>query len=921
MANETVTPLPQDPLVDVVDPNGKQWTIPQSMVDKAVFQDKAFTLAPQSPFKLQDVGKDGRINAVAPNGSKVTLPNDPNILADALKPAGEGGGGFLLQSQHDREAEIAANPEIQKNMELFRKAQSFDTKANDELHKLHEHDDIFDENKRYKMIGPKGNALSVPYDQINHALASGYKFKDSNFQNAFDANIELAKQGQEGGGVGSIGQFSRAFLSTIPIVGTAVEGGLGKLNEVLPSSAIAGTLARHSEEYQALHPTATTAGTVVGIGSQLLAPEGLFGEAALAGKVGKAIKGAEALEQAPIIASIASNAAKGMLISAPQVADALINRDPKLAAESLAIGGIGGVIFGELPRLFNATTEKASIMAGERLPGAVDKGLASLGFNAQQATEESIMKMDQHAKSQLLDTLLEAGLKESSNAEGTMQALGKVAGGDAMKSLGKLDAVAEEKILTGHLSNELINVAGHGPAMVNAPPELEQAVTSLTQKMDKMFPEGTGKLQDVQKLVSELSEDIAKVKGASEVNNFKIQARDLIMNELFKAGDQAALNADAKTVAMWGQDKAMAQAASQMQGNFSSQLAQAGEVGAEKTTGGNILKDLALAATGHVPVVGHAAHVAAHALGVGRLPTFTDIAAEHVIPFAKNLFGKSDNAGIQNWIVKNADNPNISSYLTLSAIHNTHLNIGQIPEALRNPVIKSALFANNPDPLKSILGNEANGLSKSQQLDKLSNKISMLAGNDELRDKYLDGVTSMIAKNHPELAQSLKSELTNKIMATNKLLSGTSSTQPQAFQTPNKTPPSKDKMAEIQAGLNAIENPYSILAGLKDGKVSSKQVEIVKETHPAIYQEMVNQINKEAYSGKTPLSYQQRLSVSMITGQPMDQSLKIGAALQNTYAAAPPPAKRAAPKGSKGGHKTNAEKISGGYTAAQRLLK
>lgn len=921
-----------EPLVEVVDQHGTPGTLPQSQVQDAVFRDKLFKLAPVSPIKPQDIAEDSTVNVVNSDGISGTLPIDE--LTNATQPKSAGGGGYLLQSKHD----IYQDPEVDEIYNLFKTAYPSDllkeikdipthkpgegTQRQEEaLKKLTEKfKDVQSLDKDHPdqfLMSKNDHQISVPYEELDQARNAGYTFTDHKFQNLFDAIQRTHFDGTDQSAIETTRNVLQGMVSTIP--------GVNQLNQYIQKKVLTAdfydtlnrgySLSAFSPEAKDIYQTANTAGKAIGIGTQLLAPEGLLGEVALAGKAGKAIKAAKVLEESPVLASVLGHAAQGLVISTPQIADALIKNNPKLAAESLALGVLGGVVLGELPNALNAGSKKISQIAGEKLTGLADNALNSVG-----ATSD-VIKLESQAKQKIMDSLIEAGLKESATAEKTVKVLNEVSGGSQMSVLEKLEG-SGEKILTAPLTakiNGLVRIEENG---LKLSPELESAVSGLNQKIEKLFPEGEASLTKLQKLSSELTEGLGKIRSASEVNNFSIGARDLIMEELINAGDSAALKADARTAALWGEQKGIAQAATQMQVGFSDQIA-----AAEKLAGGELSKDLKdkLVEGG----VKHLFHAVGAAAGHAILPhvggwigsKIGGEIGESLAPFLKNII--PDSPG-KSWLLKNANNPDISSYLTMNAIHNTNLNISKIPEFVKNPVIKSVLFANHPEPIKDLLGSQANGLSKSQQFDRLSSKVALLAGNDQLRNQYLDSVANTMAKNHPELVSGLKAELQNRIMTTNTLLNSGNKEQPNAFQTAQKYTPSKDKMAEIESGLNAIRNPYSIMAGLKDGRVNAKQVELVKQTHPAIFQEIVNQINKEAYSGKTELNYQQRISASIITGQKLDPSLNITQPLQATYAQ---PTGGAASGGSSnnkgkkhGSGGIHADKVSS-YTAAQRISK
>lgn len=928
---------PPEAQIPVINKAGEKYWLPASQVQRAIFDDKAFTFEKPSPLKPTDLnGEKGRINVVDKDGKKLSITNIKTAeeLQQALKE-----GQWTLQSEYDRKND----PDYQENVELLK---SGDDKALTEKTK-----DISatDENGHYPMINYQtGSKVSLKdREDLIQARKAGYQFADPRFESLYQAHIDNGENKAE--------SFLRSGFkgATFGLSENVEDANIAISNALLKNSKrdeasnyraemLASTLNESNKGYQ-------QAGEIIGTAASLLTPEGVLGEAALAGKAAKGIKALKILEDAPIIANVLSHAAQGAIIAAPQAADAVIKGNPKLAAESLGLGAFGGIVLGKLGDV------AGNLLAGE---GQTNKILSAVGGGGEKAAAD-ILKLEGEAKNKIVSTLSEAGLKDTSNAEKTFQVLNNVSGGSKLSILDKLESVSE-KVSTSSLKGEIgaltQGVSSKALASGGLAPELESAIVTLQKKIEKIIPEGEASLTQVQKLSAEISESLGKISGA-EGKALTLQARDLVMKELIKTADIAASKANVATAAAWAEQKSIAQAAGALRGGFEAQILAAEKLAnqgteavskglidssklADKVVEGGLGKLKSLVETGFATAgatVGHAilpflpfigggvGATAGNKIGefvAGKLEAkYGGQAIEKATGSVKSFLEKVlPSSGGKNWLIKNAENPNISSYLTINAVHNTNQALKQIPEFLKNPLIKSSLMAINSDPIKSLLGEQANGLSKAQQFDRLSNKISMLAGNDQMRDQHLDDFSEMMAKNHPEVKAGLKTQLNDKIQAVNDLLHSGNKTEITAFQKQAKYVPTKDQMNKIEAGLNAIENPYVILDGLRSGKVSAQQVSLVKQIYPAIYQEMVNEINKEAFGGKTQLSHQQRISASMITGQPMDSSLKNVQSLQATYAQSQPQQNQPAPKKQGNSKPLKASKIAS-YTTSQRITQ
>lgn len=248
---------PEEPRVDVITKDGQLGTIPASQVQAAVFQKKAFTLAPDSPVKSTDFDQDGRLKVVTKDGQAGTInrPTDLQELSTALKK-----GQWTLQSEYDRKN----NPEYKKNKELVGDS-GFDYGLNDKLKKSgFSNATVVNADHQYLMIDPKsGIKVNVPYDDLKQARQAGFQFQDPSFENVYQVMIDKAKNHPQG--FDQFGQFAHSAVREMPIYST-IANQLTKHLEVSqsaePIALLQATVSQGEEEYQ----SAQKAGEIVGFG-------------------------------------------------------------------------------------------------------------------------------------------------------------------------------------------------------------------------------------------------------------------------------------------------------------------------------------------------------------------------------------------------------------------------------------------------------------------------------------------------------------------------------------------------------------------------------------------------------------------------------------------------------------------------------
>lgn len=84
----------------------------------------------------------------------------------------------------------------------------------------------------------------------------------------------------------------------------------------------------------------------------------------------------------------------------------------------------------------------------------------------------------------------------------------------------------------------------------------------------------------------------------------------------------------------------------------------------------------------------------------------------------------------------------------------------------------------------------------------------------------------------------------------------------------------------------AVDNPLSVLADAKSGKLTPEAVEAVKFVYPKIYEQLCDMVLRATVDAKRPLSYQESIRVGILLDRPTDWSMTPSAqkVIQGTYA-------------------------------------
>ncbi len=183
-------------------------------------------------------------------------------------------------------------------------------------------------------------------------------------------------------------------------------------------------------------------------------------------------------------------------------------------------------------------------------------------------------------------------------------------------------------------------------------------------------------------------------------------------------------------------------------------------------------------------------------------------------------------------------------------------------------------------------------------LDKLSDRVDDLSAHPEA----MMGVGGSIGHYLPQHQSALASTAQNAINYLNN--AKPMPTKPGVLDTPIE--PSADSIAGYFRTLGIAQQPLVTMGYMKDGSLKPKDVQDLKALYPALYGSMVQKINNnmiEHMSKDGQVPFKVRSSLSMFTGQPMDNTFtqQSRMAVQSTFMAPQGPQQaQGAPRKKKG---------------------
>jgi hypothetical protein len=203
----------------------------------------------------------------------------------------------------------------------------------------------------------------------------------------------------------------------------------------------------------------------------------------------------------------------------------------------------------------------------------------------------------------------------------------------------------------------------------------------------------------------------------------------------------------------------------------------------------------------------------------------------------------------------------------------------------------------NFDGLKVLLGDQANGLSKSQQyaavlkaLTEVDVPNQQAALASTLGDNQLSGIAARtIAAIHGAILDAMQKN-----------------SAPIPFAKNDPAAPTKQKLNDLNDVVRLVNNPEELLKDYQDKSITEKKVNLIKTIFPAQYADMIQAVWMQNNNIET--TYQNRMLLGILTGMKTDPSLNNVPALQ---AGLHPPTPQGAPQGG-GGKVSHGKGAKGG---------
>ena len=919
---EDATQNPEVDKINVISPDGEMGSVNLDWFLTKGAQ-SGFTL-PQDKSWQQDLEGTDKVKVIKRSDGQ---PGTVNINWFLSNP--EAKKEFVLQSKYNPQFEEKVQQDLsdlQKDKGLFSNVEDLD------VSKRHSYDELYDNQGNFKLLDLNNNPIRVSSKYVSGLLSAGFKFEDENAQSLFEA---YERKRQDGLGKTAMDTLS-GVAQSLPLVKQGLEAAYLK-----PDANILHQMDLIDREIQDVDSDAFKVGQVLGTVAQIASPTGIFGEvkAAQAAKAGLVAKLAP--EGAGVLRTLGvkslGSAVEGAIIASPQaISQAIIKENPMAAAESIGVGaGIGLALFGggQLIRGAGSLLKKGSEVIKDTL---IPTSLKGAGVSPQ--TIEELERLPAGAfpeggKKYFSDLLKMEKLSRKSSNDDLINTAKKIAEGDddVVQLLEKLDESAYQAnktypLSSGELVSKIKSANQHLLQSSFQGEKAAQLIEEQAQKLVKMSENGTLSLSDAHQFVKSIGRkidwaDVKKMDRAQLETQIYRNIWSTSLDEIKKIGTEVSTaSKNAELISLMARERFLMNSSQDIIGQslvgvkpeFHTLVKTFTDLITNRTTGA-----LAGAAGGGIPgaVIGQAIGSAANTIVGG------------VEDALARSWSKNPASKLGKWFMTNKATQGIGNFLAIDAVASMDSTIKQIApviQQLSGPTKTASIklplvFTGAENPIKEILGDQVNGLSKPQQIRKLSSSLSEAVSNPTAFNERFQLYIAPLFKDHPELTNQLYLDYQKKIQVLNDIVNAYNIKQPQAFQGKEKPyQPTPSQEQEMQGLLRVALNPYALLQAVQNGRVSTKQVEIVNQLNPAILAKMREAILVEAYSGKVKLPYQQRVALSVLMGAPMDPSLKNGAAMQAIYGQPMQQANGQPPKKQGNNKPLKPSKIAT-YTASQRI--
>lgn len=754
------------------------------------------------------------------------------------------------------------------------------------------------------MVGPDGTKGLIPESKAAEAIAAGFKRSGLAESPKEDTGLASVLAPLREATLGRLGQTDPNAVEQTPEArapAVATPGAAGAVQ-----AAIGGAFAqgpeqlRQQEATEAAHPTASTVGDVLQFGLG-------------AGPLGAA---SSAVTKAAKLTGLAKTVVEGAIWGTPTAAEKLINGDPAAAAEALAFSVAGNVglhaVFSAGSRLL-APAAKLGVEEASKIIGDVvgQKG-------------EAINALADH----MAPLMKDVGLAENETRAGFIKKINAAVDADktvgkAYEAIGKAPLAGEE--LQGALRKSVEDLQALPGAEESGVKKIADKLGELDRKKDLTWRDA----RDLKKWLRELPEEaeaaVAKeaprvARTGAEIAEYlkahpDIPAGEALQNpgkfpDVFSKpgealGQEAQASsraiADAKDIVhanlMTAQNALVEQLGPKAGAAVVEGLKREGAVyAAEKimgslekipsAKGGSIFSDVHLLGYRHNPIL-MAAHLFGGHLGI-TVPFHAGVLAFKVARQAVKNAGEARQFGEALRVLRGSSAPNTS--MALDALKALDTRMGASAKGLLASLTAREAFK-HADAVNTSIGrflpNGGSGQSRASQVEVLRRAASLHMDDPGAVADHLGTLTAPL---HHEGLSPVADAYTQHQLRLMKVIQ---SVLPQDPKLSSPHPFASDvKSEEISPAIKAryertltiASDPERLVGFVKANTITPTDVAVAAATNPASLQKLRQALVEEAIKTKPDLSYQQRLSMSVLMGEDLDAATKATVAtLQSSY--------------------------------------
>jgi len=230
----------------------------------------------------------------------------------------------------------------------------------------------------------------------------------------------------------------------------------------------------------------------------------------------------------------------------------------------------------------------------------------------------------------------------------------------------------------------------------------------------------------------------------------------------------------------------------------------------------------------------------------------------------------------------------------------------------RRTVGPAVVLANRPEEREKRRDRE-------RQFTDRSNDLQAFVGNPQIATDRLAASTSRLTGVAPKAAQAVQ---TKAVQAAQFLWDKTPKPPAPTGIVPQKWKPRQEEIDKWERYARAVDDPLSVVADLKKGKLTTEAAEALRTVYPQIFQEVVGQVMEKVAELGDKLPYKNRLQLSILLGVPLDRSTtpQFVSAMQQSYGPVPADGGDSQPpSGGKTNRKVDFTLAEKSQTQAQRI--